>query len=85
MRLPLTFSAQTESRRRTAKVKMPNGDGFIPEQVFKLDNEPEAPPNGDTPAKLSAFETWRRTLNMSVCRVRPNGLAASETIPEAAH
>jgi hypothetical protein len=29
---------------------MPNWDGFIPEQVFKLDNEPEAPPNwGNTP------------------------------------
>jgi hypothetical protein len=26
-------------------VKMPNRDGFIPEQVFKLDNEPEASPN----------------------------------------
>lgn len=28
-----------------SKVKMPNRDGFIPDQVFKLDNEPEAPPN----------------------------------------
>ena len=27
------------------KVTMPNRDGFIPDQVFKLDNEPEAPPN----------------------------------------
>jgi hypothetical protein len=39
---------QTESRRRTAKVKTPNGDGLMPEQVFKLDNEPEAPPNRDS-------------------------------------
>jgi hypothetical protein len=28
-----------------SKVKMPNRDGLIPEQVFKLDNEPEASPN----------------------------------------
>jgi hypothetical protein len=27
------------------KVKMPNRDGFMPEQVFKFDNEPEASPN----------------------------------------
>jgi len=25
------------------KIKMPNRDGFIPDQVFKLDNEPEGP------------------------------------------
>jgi hypothetical protein len=25
------------------KIKMPNRDGFIPDAVFKIDNEPEAP------------------------------------------
>ncbi|MFH0302274.1 hypothetical protein AAFX91_34860 [Bradyrhizobium sp. 31Argb] len=28
-----------------SKVKMPNRDSFIPDQVFKLDSEPKAPPN----------------------------------------
>ena len=28
------------------KVKMPNRDGFIPDAVFKIDNEPEAPAQG---------------------------------------
>jgi hypothetical protein len=36
-----------------SKVKMPNRDGFIPKQVFKLDNEPEASPNRAAPRKLS--------------------------------
>jgi hypothetical protein len=37
-----------------SKVKMPSRDGFIPEQVFMLDNEPEASPNrGSGPGALA--------------------------------
>jgi cytochrome c len=28
------------------KIKMPNRDGFIPDAVFKIDNEPDAPARG---------------------------------------
>jgi hypothetical protein len=35
----------TDGKELLSKVKMPNRDAFIPEQVFKLDNEPEASPN----------------------------------------
>ena len=28
------------------KIKMPNRDGFIPDAVFKIDNDPESPAKG---------------------------------------
>jgi hypothetical protein len=54
-----------------SKVKMPNRDGFIPEQVFKLDNEPEASPNRGSAPQALAGGGRRSDIAAGCLRVTP--------------